>query len=124
MGEAFVLCTARYADGYPARFHVVEPWLVDVEMGGDGRREYRIGEVDPGPDLLHIRYKSTTVDAPRGRPAGRRPVPDGRRRPVCSATRPQVVESGGVPYYADQAPAGADRTPRRRPAGPVVRRPG
>ena len=39
-GEAFVLATARYATGWPARFHVVPPWTVEVDMG-DGRRRYR-----------------------------------------------------------------------------------
>src|SRR4029077_7312682 len=60
LGEAFVICTARYADGYPARFHVLEPWLVEVDIGANGLRRYKIGNTDPGPDLLHIRYKSTT----------------------------------------------------------------
>jgi HK97 family phage portal protein len=97
-GEAFVVCTARYADGYPARFHVIEPWLVEVEMGGDGRRHYRIGSIDPGDDLLHIRYKSTTSQA-----RGTGPLDAGAARMVSAgllqryATR--VVESGGVPYY-------------------------
>ena len=98
MGEAFIVCTARYADGWPARFHVVEPWLVDVEMGGDGRRQYRIGSVDPGDDLLHIRYKSTTSSA-----RGVGPLDAGRSRMVAAGLLQRyanrVVESGGVPYY-------------------------
>jgi len=98
MGEAFVICTARYSDGYPARFHVLEPWLVNVEMGSDGRREYRIGTIDPGPDLLHIRYKSTTTSA-----RGVGPLDAGRSRMVAAGLlqryASRVVESGGVPYY-------------------------
>ena len=34
LGEAFVIATARYSTGWPARFHVVAPWLVNVEMVG------------------------------------------------------------------------------------------
>ena len=32
LGEAFVIATAYYATGWPARFHVVPPWSVEVEM--------------------------------------------------------------------------------------------
>jgi HK97 family phage portal protein len=67
MGEAFVYVTARYSSGWPARFHVVPPWSVEVELGRDGMREYKIGEVpvsgEPGGDLLHLRYVSTVDDA-------------------------------------------------------------
>jgi HK97 family phage portal protein len=99
MGEAFVICTSRFADGYPARFHVLEPWLVDVEMGADGRRRYRIGSIDPGPDLLHIRYKSTSTSA-----RGVGPLDAGRTRLVAAGLLQRyaatVISSGGVPYYA------------------------
>jgi len=104
MGEAFVICTARYADGYPARFHVLEPWLVNVEMGDDGRRHYRIGSVDPGPDLLHIRYKSTTSS-----PHGVGPLDAGASRMVAAGLlqryAARVIESGGVPYYVITHPS-------------------
>jgi HK97 family phage portal protein len=97
-GEAFVVCTARYADGWPARFHVVEPWLVDVEMGADGRRHYKIGSIDPGDDLLHIRYKSTTSQA-----RGTGPLDAGAARLVSAGLLQRyannVISSGGVPYY-------------------------
>lgn len=64
-GEVFVVCTARYANGWPARFHVAPPWSVNVELTG-GRRDYSIGSVPLDPaDVLHIRYKST-VDNARG----------------------------------------------------------
>jgi HK97 family phage portal protein len=65
LGEAFILCTARYASGWPARFHVVPPWSVEVELDA-GIRRYTIGsqQVDP-EDMLHIRYKSR-ADWPRG----------------------------------------------------------
>jgi HK97 family phage portal protein len=98
MGEAFVICTARFADRWPARFHVVEPWLVNVEIGSDGRRHYNIGSIDPGPDLLHIRYKSTTSSA-----RGVGPLDAGQSRMIAAALlqryASRVVESGGVPYY-------------------------
>jgi HK97 family phage portal protein len=62
-GEAFVLATARYATGWPARFHVVPPYLVNVEMDA-GRRRYTIGSVELQPEeLLHIRYQSSVSDA-------------------------------------------------------------
>ena len=103
MGEAFVICTARYADGYPARFHALEPWLVEVELGADGRRHYRIGSRDPGEDLLHIRYKSTTTS-----PRGVGPLDAGRGRMVAAGLLQRyanrVVESGGVPYYVIKHP--------------------
>lgn len=103
LGEAFVICTSRYANGYPARFHVLEPWLVDVELGRDGRRRYRIGTLDPGPDLLHIRYKSTTSSA-----RGTGPLDAGAGRVVSAGLLQRyanrVIESGGVPYYAIKHP--------------------
>ena len=119
LGEAFVICTSRYADGYPARFHVLEPWLVDVEMGGDGRRRYRIGSIDPGPDLLHIRYKSTSSSA-----HGVGPLDAGRARMVAAGLlqryAARVVESGGIPYYVMKHPIELGATTDRRPATAVV----
>ncbi|HKY65098.1 MAG TPA: phage portal protein, partial [Acidimicrobiales bacterium] len=98
LGEVFIICTARHFDGYPARFHVLEPWLVNVEMGSDGRREYRIGSLDPGPDLLHIRYKSTTSAA-----RGMGPLDAGQTRMVAAGLlqryASKIIASGGVPYY-------------------------
>lgn len=102
MGEAFVVCTARYADDRPARFHVVEPWLVNVEMDS-GRRVYNIGSLDVTDDMLHIRYKSTTSSA-----RGVGPLDAGRARMVAAGLLQQyasrVVESGGVPYYVIKHP--------------------
>lgn len=63
-GEAFLLATARYSTGWPARFHVVPPWTVNVELDR-GRRRYRIGDVDVTDDILHIRYQGS-VDSARG----------------------------------------------------------
>ena len=103
LGEAFVICTARFADGYPARFHVLEPWLVDVEIGADGRRHYLIGSIDPGRDLLHIRYKSTAST-----PRGIGPLDAGQTRVIAAHLLHRyamnVIASGGVPYYVMKHP--------------------
>ena len=58
LGEAFVIATAWYSTGWPARFHVVPPWSVNVELD-EGRRIYRIGDLDVTNRMLHIRYKSS-----------------------------------------------------------------
>jgi HK97 family phage portal protein len=62
LGEAFVISTARYATGWPARFHVLPPWSVNIEIDA-GRRTYKVGEVDVTGDLLHLRYQSSVGDA-------------------------------------------------------------
>jgi len=64
LGEAFVLATAWYATGWPARFHVVPPYAVNVELV-NGIRRYEIGSTDVTGDMLHVRYKSS-VAMPRG----------------------------------------------------------
>lgn len=96
-GEVFVLATARYSDGYPARFHVVPPWLVNAEIIG-GLRKYSIGGLDVTDDLLHIRYKSTTDDA-----RGHGPLEAGRTRIVAAGVLAryamEFARGGGVPYY-------------------------
>lgn len=61
LGEVFVLSTARYTTGWPARFHVVPPWMVDITMDGP-LRAYEIGGRDVTADMLHIRYQSTVWD--------------------------------------------------------------
>lgn len=97
-GEVFVLCTARYADGWPARFHVVEPHFVNAEMV-DGLRRYTIGGWQvPDDDMLHIRYKSTTSDA-----RGHGPLEAGRHRVLAAYTLQRyaanLASGGGIPYY-------------------------
>jgi HK97 family phage portal protein len=64
IGEVYVLPMAFYSDGWPMRFRVIPPWLVNVEMRGD-RRIYKLGGPggrDVTNEILHIRYKSTTAD--------------------------------------------------------------
>ena len=58
-GEAFVIATARYSTGWPARFHVVPPWLVEVDMDA-GLRRYRIGR-----DRSHRTTSSTCATRAR-----------------------------------------------------------
>lgn len=95
LGEAFVLATARYATGYPARFHVVPPWTVEVELV-DGIRRYSIGQVDVSADLLHIRYQSSVDNA-----RGTGPLQVGAARMVAdrvlAAYAQQFAAAGGVP---------------------------
>jgi HK97 family phage portal protein len=96
LGEAFILATARYSTGYPARFHVVEPWMVDAEIGGSGLRRYRIGRVDVTADMLHVRYKTTTGDA-----HGHGPLEAGRARMVAASVLHRyaatLAGTGGIP---------------------------
>jgi HK97 family phage portal protein len=95
LGEAFVIVTARYATGYPARFHVVPPWAVNVDMV-DGIRRYSIGRVDVTADLLHIRYQSSVDDA-----RGHGPLEAGRARLVADRVLNQYAAAfagaGGIP---------------------------
>jgi HK97 family phage portal protein len=95
LGEAFVLATARYATGFPARFHVVPPWAVQIEIAA-GIRSYQIGGLDVTGDMLHIRYQSSVDQA-----HGRGPLEAGRARIVAdrvlSRYAQQFAASGGVP---------------------------
>lgn len=96
LGEAFVLCTARYANGWPARFHVVPPWTVNADMLGDGTRAYSIGSVDVTADMLHIPYR-ITADAARG--TG--PLDAGRARLLAASVLLRYltgfIQGGAVP---------------------------
>src|SRR5262245_55567251 len=95
LGEAFVLATARYATGYPARFRVVPPWMVNVEMDA-GRRRYLIGSDDVTADILHIRYQSTVSDA-----HGHGPLEAGGARLVAAQMLSDYAtnraQGGGIP---------------------------
>jgi HK97 family phage portal protein len=95
-GEAFVLATAYYATGWPARFHVVSPWLVDVDLNGDGTRRYTIGGADVTDSILHLRYTSRCEDA-----RGHGPLEVGRTRIVAanllSRYANNFAAAGGVP---------------------------
>ena len=95
LGEAFVIATARYATGFPARFHVVPPWAVNVEMDA-GMRRYSIGNVDVTGDILHVRYQSSVDDA-----RGHGPLEAGAARMVADRVLSRYAQSfaaaGGVP---------------------------
>lgn len=97
LGEAFVVATARYANGWPARFHLLPPWTVQVEWGDGGRRSYTVGALKLDPDdVLHLRYKST-VDNLRG--VG--PLDSGRARMVAAQVLMRYATNyalgGGIP---------------------------
>lgn len=100
LGEAFVLPMGFYSDGWPMRFRVVPPWLIDVEMVG-GTRRYRLGGpggTDVTNEILHIRYKSTS-DSARGvgplESAGARMLTAG----ILAKYVREIASTGGVPAY-------------------------
>lgn len=94
-GEAFVLATAYYATGYPARFHVVPPWAVEVDIV-DGVRRYKIGDEDVSGEILHVRYKSSVDDA-----RGHGPLEVGAARLVADRIlqryASEFISAGGIP---------------------------
>ena len=97
LGEAFVLPMAHDSEGYPVRFRVIPPWLIEVELNG-GVREYRLGAMDVTKEILHIRYQ-TTIDDPRGHgpleSAADRAVTIG----LLQRYTQSLAETGGVPLY-------------------------
>lgn len=95
LGEAFVITTARYSTGWPARFHVVPPWAMEVDVIA-GVRRYLIGQEDVTPDVLHIRYSSTVDDA-----RGHGPLEAGAGRLIAAELFGRyatgIAQAGGVP---------------------------
>jgi HK97 family phage portal protein len=104
MGECFVVATAYYANGYPARFHVVPPWMMNVDWDGGGFRRYSIGQVDVTADTLHIRYQGTVDDA-----HGHGPLEAGAGRLIAAQAlgryATQLAASGGIPHAVLKHPA-------------------
>jgi len=102
LGEVFVLVTARYHSGWPARFHVVPPMFVNVEMDR-GRRRYTIGREDVTDDILHVRYKSSVDDA-----HGHGPLEAGGARVVAAEVLTRYANSiatnGLIPSSILEAP--------------------
>jgi HK97 family phage portal protein len=97
MGEAFVLATDFYANGYPKTFRIMPAWAFKVEMD-NGRRRYYIGSVEVTGEVLHIRYKSTSDSAHGVGPldaAGARLTTAG----VLQRQVDEVAKNGGVPPY-------------------------
>lgn len=109
MGEAFVVVTARYSNTYPARFHVVDPWLVNVELTGGGTRRFSIGNLDVTDDVLWIPYTFRMSDA-----HGHGPLDAGAGRLVAAnaLTRyaTNLAASGGVPSAVLVHPANLNAT--------------
>ena len=97
VGEAFVMATARYASGWPARFHVVPPWMVEVDIGPGARRLYTVGGADVTADILHVRYTSRIGDG-----HGHGPLEVGGPRLVAAAALAryagELARTGGMPY--------------------------
>ncbi len=96
-GEAYVLATAFYSTGWPARFHVVPPYSVTAELGPDGLRRYSIGGSPVSTtELLHLRYQSSVADA-----HGHGPLEAGRTKVLAAQMLAQYgagfAQSGGVP---------------------------
>jgi HK97 family phage portal protein len=102
LGEAFVLCTARYQTGWPARFHVVPPWYVSISLQ-DGLRRYMIGALDVTADILHIRYQATIIDL-----HGHGPLEVGAGKLIAgellSRYATGLVSQGGIPASVLEVP--------------------
>jgi len=97
LGEVFVVADARYSTGWPARFHVVPPWAVNVDFAGDGTRTYHIGDLPvPAADVLHIRYAGSVDDA-----RGHGPLEAGGARLIAATAllryASEFAASGGIP---------------------------
>lgn len=97
MGEAFILPMGRNFEGKPARFRVIPPWMMSVDMK-DGGRTYKLGSLNVTRDVLHIRYTSTTA-SPRG--VGPLEVAGAKQTQVKLLQRyvTSLAETGGVPLY-------------------------
>lgn len=54
-GDAFLHVTARYANGFPSLWTVLDPAVVDVDINDNGRRTYRVNDNDlPSADVVQI----------------------------------------------------------------------
>jgi HK97 family phage portal protein len=108
LGEAFVWALTYYSTGWPARFRILPPWMVNVEMS-KGYRRYTIGGVDETDNILHIRYGSTIADA-----HGHGPLEAGRASLVAAEIynryATSIVANGGIPASILEHPDRLDRT--------------
>src|SRR4029077_1405176 len=100
--------TARYSTGWPARFHVVPPWMVSIEMTTGGR-QYRIGSLDVTADLLHIPYQITVGEA-----HGHGPLEAGQARLIAAKALARyagtMAAAGGIPSTVLVHPANLNAT--------------
>ena len=95
-GEAFVIADSFYATGWPARFHVVPPWYVQITVE-NGIRRYTMGDQDVTDRMLHIRYTSRV--GPDGHGHGPLEVAQGRivASQVLAEYATRMVSMGGIP---------------------------
>jgi hypothetical protein len=98
VGEVFLLCTARFANGWPARFHVVEPWTVEVRFVA-GLRRFYLDRRDVTADMLWVPYASSP-----SLERGYGPLEAGRARLVAASVlcryATTLAQQGGVPTFA------------------------
>jgi len=108
-GEVFIWATAHFADGFPARFVVLNPDWVSVDFV-DGRREYAIGgERLDTRDVLHVRYSTWPGDA-----RGHGPLEAGARNLLSAEAMERyganLATRGGVPWAVLKHPANLSAT--------------
>lgn len=99
LGEAFIVCTSRYADtDMPRTFMMVAPWVVNVDMV-DGVRRYGIAgtELADQRDMLHLRYLSWPGDA-----HGHGPLEVAGQRILAARALMRygadLAQNGGIPW--------------------------
>lgn len=112
LGEAFVMPTAYYQTGWPARFHVEPPWNVTSTIGPDGLRHHFIGRLDVTGIILHIPYQ-IRLDEARGH--GPLEVGSGRIIAANALARyaTTLAASGGIPHSILTHPDNLDDTQSR-----------
>lgn len=113
VGEVFIYATARYADGYPSRFMMLNPSLVAVDQIG-GRLEYRVAGVPVDPDdVLHVKYLSWPGDLHGHGPLE---AAGARLLQVSALTKyaTNLTESGGLPPAVLKYPRRASRGQMRQ----------
>src|SRR4030095_6939899 len=110
-GEAILWCTGRYAEsagGYPARFCVLNPQLVNVEWV-DGNIEYSIGGRRlERRDICHIKYESMPTNL-----RGIGPLEWASRSIVSAAALEKMASDmaskGGIPWGILKSPRKLNR---------------
>lgn len=102
-GETFFYVTGRYHNGWPSRFVVLNPDVIDVEWI-DGRRVYTLGggDVDPA-DVLQVKFQSWP-----GRMRGISPLEWASRSLITSGAlekyASELAAKGGIPWGVFSVP--------------------